>query len=223
MANSPWHYTTFIDFIDHWQALAAGLFGFAAAIIVVVITLLSERRKSERELDALRRSLGVEIRQNLLQALSAHQSLKRLAQTKNRQITFRMIENVVDLSEPIIFSACAGRIGLLGRQAMDVATIYNLLSTVRATIERFERHRTPDDISPKVVASVAMVLITICEQGSRLLPNLKTGVAAIDNKDQEVVNAIAVAENNWKQAVQEWPEISLALETPSNNDPSQAE
>jgi hypothetical protein len=36
---NPWHYTNAIDFLDHWQALIAGVLGFAAAIIVVWITL----------------------------------------------------------------------------------------------------------------------------------------------------------------------------------------
>jgi hypothetical protein len=30
--NEPWHYTTILDLLDHWQALIAGLLGFAAAM-----------------------------------------------------------------------------------------------------------------------------------------------------------------------------------------------
>jgi hypothetical protein len=29
----PWHYTTFVDFVDHWQTLLAGLIALVAAII----------------------------------------------------------------------------------------------------------------------------------------------------------------------------------------------
>jgi hypothetical protein len=50
--TEPWHYTTALDALDHWQALIAGGLGFLAAIIVVYVTLRIERRKLERELDA---------------------------------------------------------------------------------------------------------------------------------------------------------------------------
>ena len=53
----PWHDTTFVDFIDHWQTGLAGLIALIAAVVTVVVTLKVERRKVDRELDALRKSL----------------------------------------------------------------------------------------------------------------------------------------------------------------------
>lgn len=47
----PWHYTTVVDFIDHWQTLLAGLIALIAAVITVAVTLNVERRKVDRELD----------------------------------------------------------------------------------------------------------------------------------------------------------------------------
>jgi len=89
-----WHFTTWLDLLDHWQAVIAGVVGFAAAIVAVVITLRSERRKAVRELDTLRKSLGVEMRQFTVQALNGHRSLRNLAQQgRGQQITTRMIEN----------------------------------------------------------------------------------------------------------------------------------
>jgi hypothetical protein len=29
--RQPWHYTRFLDLVDHWQALIAGVLGFAVA------------------------------------------------------------------------------------------------------------------------------------------------------------------------------------------------
>jgi hypothetical protein len=69
--NGPWHYTTFLDLIDHWQSLTAGVLGFAAAIIAVILALQTERRKMQRELDALQKSLAVELRQHVGNALVA--------------------------------------------------------------------------------------------------------------------------------------------------------
>jgi hypothetical protein len=70
----PWHYTTLLDAIDHWQALIAGALGFAAAIVAVVLTLRIERRKLQREMDALSKSLAVELRLLVPRALAADQA-----------------------------------------------------------------------------------------------------------------------------------------------------
>src|SRR5271154_497108 len=32
----PWQYTTFLDFLDHWQTLLAGIIALVAAIIAVM-------------------------------------------------------------------------------------------------------------------------------------------------------------------------------------------
>jgi hypothetical protein len=95
--SEPWHYTTTLDLIDHWQTLIAGVFGFiagilgfAAAIIAVVFTLKTERRKLERELEAVRSSLAVELRQSIAQALSAAQLLRKHA-LSGQTITARMV------------------------------------------------------------------------------------------------------------------------------------
>jgi len=73
----PWHYTTIVDFVDHWQTLVAGLIALITAIITVFVTLKVERQKADREIDALRNSLAVELRQLIPRALGAHTSLKK--------------------------------------------------------------------------------------------------------------------------------------------------
>ena len=58
-----WQFTTILDRVDHWQTLIAGLIALAAAIITVKVTLNIEQRKVDRDIDALRKSLAVELRQ----------------------------------------------------------------------------------------------------------------------------------------------------------------
>ena len=41
----PWHYTTLVDFVDHWQTLIAGLIALIAAVITVAVTLKVEKGK----------------------------------------------------------------------------------------------------------------------------------------------------------------------------------
>jgi hypothetical protein len=50
----PWHYTTFWDWLDHWQSLAAGLVALGAAIVAVGGAEWFARRKERREIEAIR-------------------------------------------------------------------------------------------------------------------------------------------------------------------------
>lgn len=71
-AAVPWHCTTLVDFVYHWQTLLAGLIAMVAAIITVAVTLKVERRKVDRELDALHKSLAIELRQLIPRALAVN-------------------------------------------------------------------------------------------------------------------------------------------------------
>jgi len=204
---SPWHYTTGLDMLDHWQGLLAGILGFGAAILAVRFTLGAERRKQDLELVALRRSFGVEFRQNLLAALGAHQSMKALAQSQ-APITARMIENLVLLPKPVIYPASADKIGLLGAQAMDIVAMYGMLQAVRDSIARLQRHRTPDNIASVLVASTASALIRVCTEGAAVLPNLKTEVPRIDERDGALVQLISNEAATWEAARLQWPELA---------------
>jgi hypothetical protein len=204
---SPWHYTTGLDMLDHWQRLLAGLLGFGAVIMAVRFTLGAERRKQDRELVALRRSFGVEFRQCLLAALGAHQSMKKLAQSQT-PITVRVIENLVILQKPVIYPASANKIGLLGAQAMDIVATYGLLQAVRDSIARLQRHRTPDNIASILVASTAGALVRVCIEGAAVLPNLKTEVPHIDERDDALIQLISNEAATWEIARLQWPELA---------------
>ncbi len=100
--TEPWHYTTYLDLLDHWQALIAGVLGFAAAIGVVWVTLRIERRKLQQEIDALRKSLAVELRQQVPHALRAGLALRGLASSRP-PITARMLQSLASVPAPMVY------------------------------------------------------------------------------------------------------------------------
>jgi hypothetical protein len=192
VSAEPWHFTTWLDLFDHWQALMAGALGFAAAIIVVRFTLRIERRKAQLELDALRKSLAVELRQVVPHALGAAIALKKLAHGSD-QITGRMVESFSRVPTPTVFPAAAGRIGLLGDDAMGVVIIYSLFELGRSGTMSLINSRDPNNISPHTVAASAIPFLTACEYALSVLPKLKTGVAAHDQHDAALMEKIKQA------------------------------
>ena len=189
----PWHYTTPLDLIDHWQTLIAGLVALAAAIITVSVTLTVEQRKVDRELVALRKSLAIEVRQLIPKALAAHTSLKKLGAKTDGPITARMVESLSGLRAPIIYNANAFQIGLLEGDAMDVVIVYGLLETARESVRLMGTSRAPDDINPDIVLQAAAILLEACKYARTVLPKIRTGVAAHDDRDAELIQAITVA------------------------------
>lgn len=191
--SEPWHYTTALDFLDHWQALSAGLIGFAAAIIVVFVTLQIERRKINRETEALRKSLGVELRMMIARSWGAYQSLRNLTLRKNTKITSRMVSDLSRVPVPIIFPASADKIGLLGPDAMDLLIVYTLIDVARDGIKSLQDSRTPDDLQPNAVATIADAFLAACKHAPTLLPKLRTGDPIHDEKDKDLIDEIRVA------------------------------
>ena len=206
-------YTGTWKLLYDWQSLLAGVLGSFAAITVVVFTLRAEQRKTARELIAIRRSLGVEVRQFVSMAMAAHNGFKCLAQSRNTKITARMIENMVHIGQPVVYPASADKIGLLGSQAMEVVIIYNLIEVARAGTDKLLRHRTSDDIPPALVAKLADAMMLICRFAQGVLPNLKTNVRETDERDGWMSEAISNAASAWEVARKEWPE--LRTPTPS--------
>jgi hypothetical protein len=190
----PWHYTTFVDFVDHWQTLLAGLVALVAAIITVGVTLRVERRKVDRELEALRKSLAVELRQLIPGALGVHGSLTKLGSKTDGPITARMVESLSRMPAPIVYPANAHKIGLLEKDAMGVIIVYGLLDIARDGVVRLiTTYRTPDNISPNVVLMTATAFLEACNYARSVLPKLRTGVASHDDRDVELLRKIGVA------------------------------
>jgi hypothetical protein len=190
----PWHYTTLVDVVDHWQTLIAGLIALIAASITVVVTLKVERRKVDRELDALRKSLAIELRQLIPGALGVHGSLTKLGSNTGGKITAKMLESLSRMPVPIVYPANAHKIGLLEKDAMDVVIVYGLLDIARDGVARLmTTYRTPDDLSPKVILKTAEAFLEACKYARSMLPKLRTGVAAHDDKDTLLITAIGKA------------------------------
>jgi hypothetical protein len=190
--GGPWHYTTFLDLIDHWQALIAGALGFAAAIVVVILTLRIERRKLQHEMDALQKSLAVELRQQVAHALRAGIALRGLARGQN-PITARMVQSLGTVPAPMVYPATADKIGLLGQDAMDVVIVYSLIESGRFGTASIINSRDPNDIAADNIEVTAGAFLHGCAYAQSVLPKLKTGVAAHDLKDAELIKSIKAA------------------------------
>ena len=205
VTSAPWHATGFWDWLDHWQTLIAGGFALLAGVGTVAVTMIIarkqiamairlERERVLSEVDALRKSLAVELRQQIARALSVRSSLHKLGSKPEGPITARMVESLSRMPAPIIYSANAGKIGLLGDDAMDVAMVYTLLEGTRGRVDRLAtNYRTPDNIDPTDILSIAEGFLEACKRAQRLLPRLRTGVASYDAQDEALTRQIDAA------------------------------
>jgi hypothetical protein len=187
--TEPWHYTTYLDLLDHWQALIAGVLGFAAAIGVVWVTLRIERRKLQREMDALRKSLAVELRQQVPHSLRAGVALRGLAGGV-APVTARMLQSLASVPAPMVYPATAGKIGLLGQDAMDVVIVYSLIESGRSGTSALINSRDPDNITPSTIAATAGMFLAACMYAQSVLSKLRTGVPEHDQKDAALIERI---------------------------------
>jgi hypothetical protein len=188
----PWHYTTFLDLIDHWQALIAAVLGFGAAIVAVILTLRVEQRKLQREMDALQKSLAVELRQQVGSALAAGTALRKLARS-GPPISARMVESYARVPAPFVYPASADKIGLLGQAAMDVVIVYSLISLGRSGTESLIHSRDPNDVSAMTIDATAGAFLNACTYAQSVLPKLRTGVPEHDQRDAILIEKIKAA------------------------------
>ena len=71
-------------------------------------------------------------------------------------IAARMVESLSRMPAPIIYSANAGKIGLLEGDAMNVVIVYTLLESARDAATRLATtYRPPDNIDRAVVMKTA--------------------------------------------------------------------
>jgi hypothetical protein len=218
---APWHFTTWLDLFDHWQTVIAGVLALLAAFGTIVVTMILARRqiaasreeadrviaatreqtettvRLERErvlseLDALRKSLAVELRTHISRALGAYGGLQELCKSGG-PISARMVESKSRMAAPIIYPANAGKIGLLGAEAMDVVIVYDLLEIARDGAARLMTFRTPDDISPVAVMGTAQAFLAACSYARGVLPKLRTRDASHDAKDEALIQQINAA------------------------------
>ena len=209
----PWNY------LFDWQTLIAGVLAFVAGFGTVVATMIIARRqiaaaredadkvivatreqtettvRLERErvlseVGVLRAALAVELRLQIVRALAAYEGLYGLGFMPNAPITARMVESKSRMAAPIIYPANAGKIGLLGAEAMDVVIVYDLLETARDGAARLMNFRSPDDIAPAVVVGTADAFLAACIYARGVLPKFQTGDPSHDAKDEALIQKI---------------------------------
>ena len=222
VTQTPWHFTTGLDALDHWQTVIAGVLAFAAGFGTVVATMIIARRqiaasreeadrviaatreqtettvRLERErvlseVDALRKSLAVELRLQIARAFGVYEGLRGLGSKADEPITARMVESKSRMPAPIIYPANADKIGLLEGDAMDVVIVYTMLEGARDGAARLMTFRTPDDLAPTVVLKTADVFLAACDHARGVLPRLRTGDASYDAQDEALIQKINAA------------------------------
>jgi len=106
-------------------------------------------------------------------------------------ISTSMVVSNSRMPAPIIYSANAGKIGLLEGDAMGVVIIYTTLEGARGRADRLAT--MPDYIAPAVVQSIAGVFLAACDHARGVLPRLRTGDASYDAQDEELIQKINAA------------------------------
>jgi hypothetical protein len=196
------------QFFYDWQTIIAGALALLAASLTIRATKRStdreieasqaqiettvrlERGRVSSELETLRKALAVELRLQIVRALGAYDGLYGLGFRPNAAISARMVESKSRMAAPIIYPANAGKIGLLGAEAMDVVIVYDLLETARDGVARLMNFRFPDDINPTVVMGTADAFLTACMYARGVLPKLRTGDPSHDVKDKALIQRI---------------------------------
>jgi hypothetical protein len=173
--QTPWHYTTVIDALDHWQSLVAGLLALLAAGFAVGGAEFFARLKEWREKKALRGSLAAEIRLYIELLIKTREILKTPAiETQflvpgGQQSRQGDLRELAVLHPPTVYPAAADRMGFMKRpRAADVVEFY-------ATIERLNfstRAATTEPTKPVSVTNYEVLVSRFEEACVKTLPLL---------------------------------------------------
>jgi hypothetical protein len=204
-----WNSVTTIACLHQWQgfwagvlAFTAGLLGFFAAIVAVVVTLRSERRRVFREIDALKKGLGAETRYFAEEAYQGALGLIRRME-RNEQIKITEIENAAQFSPATVYNANSALVGLLGDRTPQIVLFYNKLEAVKSTRDRLSRG-IAEIVNSRVTYSmreqapqIIEPLIVACETVVTFLPSLKT-YTLLDDKDSVFRDNIEALRKEWE-------------------------
>lgn len=155
ITQTPWHFTTFWDWLDHWQTGLAGAGALLAAVIAV-------GGSEWRARTAVRASLASEIRLYVEFLIKTREALARSKEEfcSGKQLQ-RDLRDLAVLHPPTVYpAAAAGTMGLLWwPRAAAVVDFY-------ATIERinFAVRAISNEPSEKVLMSNYSTLIEIIEE-----------------------------------------------------------
>ncbi|MEP0707991.1 MAG: hypothetical protein ABJL17_02720 [Parvibaculum sp.] len=159
-SNNPEARTEAIHFAYRWQSLLAGIVGFIAAVLVVHLTLRSEKRTRDHERQALRVATYSELRQLAHHAKEAFEEIEPML-AAGRSATIFHLENSIRFVPPVIFQANAARIGLLGEEVHDLIHFHNCLSVLNTGIARMRRDIGDGEIGLENTKHVCDALLAI--------------------------------------------------------------
>jgi hypothetical protein len=190
------------DFALKWQeligAFAGGVIGFAAAIVAVRWTLLSERRREKKELESVKRVLGAEIRQYAHQALDAHGVCKKLAEVLDRKFALNDILNAGRFPAPVIYANVAHRLGMMGDEAHWIVFFY---AQIQAFVEMRSQMQGLANVHGYIghayATSPAEAMLKACEAAVHVLPLVKAGNFYSD-QDRKFGSAVSAARDAWQ-------------------------
>ena len=174
VTTAPWHYTTFWDWLDHWQTIIAGGLALLAALIAVGGSEWRARK-------AVRAMLASEARLYVDHLIKTREMLKRL------EPSFLNGARRQHLYPPTVYPAAAtGTMGLLRRpRAAAVVDFYG-------TIERFNfiakamSNEPTEEVSP---SNYSVLIDTIKEVCRTILPLLSE--LPFDERDADFRATIA--------------------------------
>jgi hypothetical protein len=184
--ETPWHFTTPLDALDHWQSLAAGFVALVAALIAIFGAEFFARCKERREIQALRASLAGEIRLYFDLLTETRQILTiRKEEFHSGEQPQRRIRELV-LQPPIAYPVAADKLGLVRRpRAADVVNFYAMIERVNFAVRTMS-----NEPAEKISLSDYSVLIGLielaCRASLRLLSQLP-----FDERDAEFRAKIA--------------------------------
>ena len=212
------------EFLYDWQTLIAGGLALSAGILTVLGTMFIankqmtaareeadrviaasrdqtettvrlERERIAREVDAIRKSLAVEIRWQVRGALRVNNALwKMVRSSRTGPITVSMLESELRMTAPIHYLANAGKIALLGTEGAGVVILYALLEGAR---EIAARHVTGvkahDHVHSGWIYEIAGQYLAACKDALGLLPKLPTGDPSLDAEDEGLMQEINAA------------------------------
>jgi hypothetical protein len=176
----PWHFTTWLDLLDHWQSLVGGLLAFLAAVIVVGGSEFFARQKEQRETDAIRASLAVEIRQTINVLIDTHKVFKR-ALDKGTQVTAGDLNRGARLPKPTVYEASADKIGLLGALAPGVASFFIAIDRIGVSVDVITNLPLGEVVDKTALGSLVALFEQACQRSLPLLDALPRVEADAEN------------------------------------------
>ncbi len=193
-------HASFPVWLDHWQALIAGIVGAIAILITVWWTLSTEKRRRADETRNMRAALGAELRQFMTQTLSvlgeALDAVNRMGPGANAvSFSYAQIRNFGRFPDAVVYRGSIGTLGSLGDRAFQVVHFFGQIQVVRDAMIAI-REMEGMGQSPRLhqIENTARALLAAAQAGLDALPAFGTAnYADYDRRLSELVTDRAEA------------------------------